>query len=135
MDSIPMFLEVDAEVRYWEDSTVNGVEDHDGSLIPFGDGKLWKPVIRLSDGVVLNWPDSVEADVHYKVCDQGLYWLLDEHQKRILKWNGDYVPDAFLCMDGSGFGDYIVMQIGRDGSIKNWKVPYVDMERWVPAET
>lgn len=28
------YLEVCAQVRYWEDATVNGAEDADGTLIP-----------------------------------------------------------------------------------------------------
>ena len=28
------YIEVIAEVRYWEDATVNGKEDHDGAMIP-----------------------------------------------------------------------------------------------------
>lgn len=29
-----MKLKVEAGVRYWEDATVNGIEDVDGALIP-----------------------------------------------------------------------------------------------------
>ena len=82
-----VYLEVEAEVRYWEDATVNGQEDADGTLIPFKFGTLWTPVIRLSDGKVMSWPEGTTADIHYKVCDAGEYWLADE-DGRIAKWGG-----------------------------------------------
>ena len=35
-----VYLEVEAEVRYWEDATVNGQEDEAGTLIPFKFGSM-----------------------------------------------------------------------------------------------
>lgn len=126
----PVYIEVRAEVRYWEDSLVNGVEDESGSLIPFREGSLWCPKIRLSDGMVMNWPEGTIADVHYKVCDQGEYWLLDENSERIAHWKGYYVPDAFLCHDDEGYGDYIIFKVGGDGFIINYRAPEIDESRW-----
>ena len=92
----PVYIEVNAGVRYWEDATINGKEDTDGALTPFRKGNDWCPVIRLHDGMVIDWPIGTTADVHFKVCDDGEYWLLDEACQRIGKWAGYYVPDAFL---------------------------------------
>lgn len=72
------YIEVSAEVRYWEDSKINGVEDENGTLTPFRSGDLWCPVIRLEDGTVMDWPAGMVADFHFKVCDAGQYWLLDD---------------------------------------------------------
>lgn len=119
------YIEVSAEVRYWEDATVNGSEDHDGSLIPFKHGSLWCPVIRLNDGTVMDWPTGTEADIHYKVCDAGEYWLLDDNRKRMGKWSGYYVPNEFLCHGGNGYGDYIILKVGPDGKVRNWRQPPV----------
>lgn len=136
------FIEVSAEVRYWEDASVNGVDDDSGSLIPFRNGDLWCPVIRLSDGAVVDWPAGMTASIHYKVCDQGEYWLLDSERKRVAKWGGDYVPDDFLCHGDRGYGDYIIFKVGADGVIAKWRAPEVEMARdsddddaqslWVP---
>ena len=126
MESV-RFIEVDAGVRYWEDATVNGVDDEDGSLIPFKRQDAWCPVIRLADGLVMDWPLGVVADVYYKVCDAGLYWLLDEDQNRIAKWAGFYVPEDFLCHGDNGYGDYIILKIDAEGFIKNWKFPEIEM--------
>lgn len=123
------YIEVEADVRYWEDATVNGAEDERGELIPFRFGKLWCPVIRLADGWVVGWPEGTEADIHYKVCDQGEYWLAAEHG-RIAKWSGCYVPDDFLCHGDNGYGDYIIFKVDATGHIKGWTRPKIDAEDW-----
>lgn len=123
-------IEVEAGVRYWEDSSVNGVEDGDGTLIPFRNGDAWCPIISLADGRVENWPSGTESSVHYKVCDAGQYWLLNAAGERIAKWGGFYVPDDFLCHGGDGYGDYIILEIDGDGLINNYAVPAIDPDRW-----
>lgn len=100
------YIELSAGVRYWEDSTVNGAEDTNGTLTPLRKGDNWAPVIRLADGLVMDWPQGITADVHFKVCDQGEYWLQDADRKRVAKWAGYYVPDDFLCPGDNGYGDY-----------------------------
>jgi hypothetical protein len=121
-----VYIEVSAGVRYWEDATVNGVEDNDGGLIPFKRGSLWCPVIRLADGIVMDWPAGTEADIHYKVCDAGEYWLLDADRQRVAKWGGFYVPSAFLCHGDKGYGDYIIFKVGADGAIQKWEQPAIE---------
>ncbi len=125
------YIEVSAEVRYWEDATINGVQDEDGSLVPLRDGDLWKPVIRLADGVIMDWPEGTTADIHYKVCDQGEYWLQDENRQRVAKWAGYYVPDSFLCHGDDGFGDYIIFKVGPDGAIEGWRTPEIKPAPWL----
>lgn len=124
-------IEVNAEVRYWEDASVNGVEDVDGTLIPFRKGSVWCPLIRLEDGYIHGWPEGTVAFIHYKVCDQGEYWLTDEGGKRVFKWKGDYVPEEFLCHGDEGWGDYIIFGVGADGKVVNWKKPIIEEDRWV----
>lgn len=114
------YLAVEAEVRYWEDATVNGVQDTDGELIPFRKGDCWSPVIDIDAGMIEDWPEGTAARVHYKVCDAGAYTLLDADQCQIQSING-YVP-AILSPGGSGYGDYIIMDIREDGTIANWRV-------------
>lgn len=120
------FLEVSAGVRYWEDATVNGVEDKDGTLIPFRNKDNWTPIIDIEKGIVLDWPESMNAQIHYKVCDAGEYWLLDENKTRIAKWSGYYVPNRFLCHGDNGYGDYIIMNIAPGGKIIGYSVPVID---------
>jgi len=124
------YIEVDAQVRYWEDAVLNGEADEQGKM-PFRKNDMWKPVIELATGQILNWPSGVTADIHYKVCDAGLYWLLDENKNRILKWKGYYVPNNILCTKRNGYGDYIIFAVQEDGIIKNWRQPDLDEKEWV----
>jgi len=123
-----IYIEVCAEVRYWEDATVNGVEDTGGTLIPFRVNECWRPVIRLADGMVMDWPQGTTADIHFKVCDAGEYWLMDDQRGRVGKWGGYYVPTEFLCHgpNSNGYGDYIIFKVGADGLIDGWKSPAIE---------
>ena len=125
------YIEVSAQVRYWEDARINGKEDEHGELVPLKNGSLWVPEIRLADGQIMEWPEGTEASIHYKVADQGEYWLLNEARDRIAKWKGSYVPDDFLCHGDEGYGDYIIFKVDPAGKIIGWIRPDVDPERWV----
>lgn len=113
------YIQVSAGVRYWEDAEVNGVEDKEGELIPFRDGDNWTPIINVDSGGILNWPKGVVAKIHYKVCDDGTYGLLDEFQALIIERDG-YVPNI-LAPNGDGYGDYIILNVNVDGFVENWK--------------
>lgn len=123
------FLEVDAGVRYWEDGELNGEPDTEGK-VPKREGDRWRPVIHLAEGRVLDWPQGVAADLSYKVCDDGAYWLQDADGERIAKWAGDYVPNAFLCHGTDGFGDYIILSIYGDGRIAKYRRAGVVEGEW-----
>lgn len=123
------YLMVHAEVRYWEDASVNGVEDNEGTLIPCRNGDSWNPVIQLDNGQILNWPLGTTSDIHYKVCDAGQYFLADAEQKKVAQYKGDYVPDL-LCIGDNGYGDYIIFKVGADGKIEGWEKPVLETEQW-----
>lgn len=126
----PVALKVQAEVRYWEDATVNGHEDADGNLIPLRVGDCWVPVIELDTGKIRDWPTGTTADIHYKVCDQGEYWLLDGSGAQVAKWRGFYVPDDLLCVGDTGYGDYIILKIDESGCIQGWSAPSINPNDW-----
>lgn len=125
------YLKVDAGVRYFEDAEVNGVQDDDDNpMIPFAvlckaDSRLrydmyrWRPTIDLEEGKIVDWPKGVDADIHYKVCDDGTYSLLDKDKNVLIEVNS-YVPDI-LCPKEEGYGDYIIMDIDDDGYIADWE--------------
>lgn len=127
--SSPQYIEVQAQVSHWDSATINGQPDEQGTLTPLRNGELWAPVIRL-DGQVMDWPQGTEAQIHFKVCDAGEYWLLDEQRNRIAKWDDHYVPDRFLCHGDEGYGDYIILNINKDGQIENWTTPDIDDDEW-----
>lgn len=114
------FLKAECGVRYWEDATVDGVEDEKGELIPCREGDCWCPVISLEDGVIINWDTGKAASIHYKICDAGTYTLFDKDQNQIKSIDG-YVPDIMSPQD-RGYGDYVIMKVDSDGKIENWKV-------------
>lgn len=121
-------IRVSAQVRYWEDATVNGVEDTDGSLIPLREGDMWQPTINLATGRVYDWPDGTTASIHYKVCDAGAYELLNADGLMVAAKSG-YVPDV-LGVGEPSYGDYIIMEIGPDGVINGWDAPDIDPDLW-----
>ncbi len=128
------FLKVEAQVRYWKDATINGENDEDGDNVPFKSGDLWVPVIEIENGVVIDWPKGVVAGIHFKVCDAGEYFLLDEDKNKIAKSNIYYVPNEFLCHGDEGFGDYIILDIDGSGKIHNYRKPSIDEEEWDSVE-
>lgn len=105
-------------VRYWEDAKVNGVEDADGTLIPLRIGDVWRICVDLETGKIKDWPDGVEASIHYKVADDGNYLLISDCGEEIISRDG-YVP-SMLCPKENGYGDYVIMQIGGDGVISGF---------------
>lgn len=121
IDSNPCFIKVEAGVRYWEDMVINGEEvSPNGCHVPFKKGDLWCPVIRIDDGNVVDWPKGVNAQVHFKVCDAGNYFLLNKAGKVIASRMDNYVPDG-LCHGSKGYGDYIILNIDAEGMIQNYK--------------
>lgn len=117
-------LKVSANVRYWEDSTVNGQEDIDGNM-PLREGNSWCPKIDLATGVIDEWPKGVNAHIHYKVCDMGVYSLLDNDGNTVASIDG-YVP-GIMSPEENGYGDYIIMSIDENGKIADWEVR---LEEW-----
>lgn len=111
-------LKAECGVRYWEDATVDGVEDADGALIPCRVGGTWAPVIELATGRIKDWPEGKAAKLHYKVCDDGRYALLDASGAEVVAIDG-YVP-KLMCPGGSGYGDYVIMTIDASGQIEGW---------------
>lgn len=113
------YLKASMGVRYWEDAVVNDIEDEHGSLIPLKNGDRWEILIDVDTGTIQNWPLGTTASVHYKVCDDGTYQLLDENKEVVYEIE-DYVPYCF-CTKSSGYGDYVIMDIDGFGIIDNWK--------------
>ena len=107
-------------VRYWEDASVNGVdEDDENPAMPLISNRRWELLIDLATGRIEGWPEGTTAKTHYKVCDDGVYALLDCNGGEVCKLDG-YVP-SMLATNGRGYGDYVILSIGADGIIENWR--------------
>lgn len=114
------YLLVDAGVRYWDDSSFNGVNDtEDGILAPFKEGDRWIILIDVDEGKIIDWNQGTTASIHYKVCDDGHYTCSNK-DKEDLCGIETYVP-SILCPKENGYGDYIIMDIDENGIIKDWK--------------
>lgn len=127
-----VYMQVQAGVRYWEDATFNGQDDTDGCLIPCKADKWWCPTINILSGVINDWPAGVTASIHYKVCDDGQYWLLDASGESVAQHRSAYVPDM-LAVGENGYGDYIIMDVDGDGRIKGWQMPGINPDEWEAA--
>ena len=126
------YLKAECNVRYWEDCRVNGKEDTDGDLIPMRSGDIWEILIDLDFGIIIGWPNTVEADVHYKVVDSGKYTLLDSEKSFVSEIDG-YVP-GIMCPGDDGYGDYVIMKIGKDGVIQDFDFNN-NLEEWQDLTT
>lgn len=114
-------LKVKAGVRYWEDATINGIEDtENGDNIPCKVGDMWCPEINIETGKILNWIPGIKANIHYKVCDSLGYEIIDDNDEILLSADDGYVPST-LSPAGNGYGDYIKMKIDEFGNIKGWE--------------
>ena len=134
------FLQIDVGPRYWGDGSIkiNGVYEDDVEWeeqkrgaepkMPFAtydenasnksESYRWQLTIDLENLKIIDWPKGVEANIHYKVCDDGTYYLLDEN-KEILAEKNCYVPDILSYIE-RGFGDYIIMLINGNGELEHF---------------
>ncbi len=118
------YLNIDAGVRYWNDSCINGNEDADDDpKMPFAikikDSKWrWRPIIEVEQGKIVNWPTYIYAAINYKVCDDFYCAGVDENGVVLAEYGG-YVP-TIMSPDGGGWGDYIIMHVNAEGIIENW---------------
>ena len=74
------YLRARCGVRYWEDATVNGETDEDGSRIPCRKGDDWCPLIELESGQIEGWPEG---------CNQVGE---EEHKRRVKQPPADIMP-------------------------------------------
>lgn len=129
---------IDTIVRYWEDGMVNDIDDISWDEQESGEEPRmplhykienpsskdesygWRIKIDFETGNVVDWPKGCRGNIHYKVCDGGIYWLETNYGKIKHKINS-YVPEIIDFYGGS-YGDYIVMNINEDGHIKEWDV-------------
>lgn len=111
-------IAIDAGVRYWEDAEIDGLDDDNDNPQMYGyvDGR-WKITIDIETGHIAGW-NGKTAKVFYKVCDDGVYSLLDSNGNVVVK-KEMYVPDI-LCIGNSGYGDYIIFNVDKNGYIEKW---------------
>jgi hypothetical protein len=128
--NIPAIVEID--VKYVQVSVPVRYEKEDiPNDFPFRENDQWRVTIDAETGYIKDWPvDRYRAtySIHMKVCDQGIYRLLDSEEKELASLEDGYVPSFF---PGEHFGDYIIFDIASDGKILNWKkLTQKDIDNW-----
>ena len=131
-DSNVKFIKLSVEPRYWEDGSLNNIELDDEMYFPGKNGKILELIIDVKTGEVLNWPLGNIASIHFKVCDAGTYYLLDENGFVLYTREDNYVPSG-LCHGDSGFGDYIIFSVNSDGFIENY-IEKISKNDWVEVD-
>jgi hypothetical protein len=114
-------------VRSWADAIINGRKDVNGELIPCRKDDCWCPEIDLETGTIINWTQGKRAEIYFKVCDEGSYYLKDSDGNIVVASEDNYVPDM-MCPNEKGYGDYIIMTIDNNGIIQNWKFDMIGFE-------
>ena len=76
----------------------------------------WIARVDIDTGVIENWPQGDAREMHVKVCDAGVYTLLDDTGEKVKKLSG-YVPHGVV--PGS-YGDYVELKIDESGKVINW---------------
>lgn len=109
----PVEVEVDA-IRV--EVAVRNEEEDMPNDFPFREGDMWDVTLDLATKKIRGWPQGRTANLHMKVVDSGNYYLMaaDRVESRIMQ---DYVPS---CIPGE-YGDYIVFNIGADGTLIGWE--------------
>lgn len=122
------YLKIEANVRYWDDAIINDEQLESGENVPFKNGEVWTPTIDLKNGKVIDWPVGTEAKFHFKVCDAGTYYLLNEEKEVLASRHNNYVPSG-LCHGDHGYGDYIIFNVDGNGNIEGYE-NHINADDW-----
>ena len=83
-------------------------------------GDYVKITIDVRDGKVVDWKGKKSINVFLKVCDSGEYRMYDKDWKLVCVLEG-YVPKICAFRETNyGWGDYVSMEINKDGFIEYW---------------
>lgn len=105
---------IDIAIRYVGDSDDDDVPT-DFPLLR-DDKKTWLAKVDIDTGIIDGWPQGDSREMHAKVCDAGIYTLLDADGNTVATLSG-YVPNDLV--PGS-YGDYVELSIDGGGKITNW---------------
>lgn len=94
---------------------VNYGEEDIPNDFPLREGNAWEAEVDIDTGEITDWPVGKSGNLEMKVCDEGVYVLLDYGFEEIASLKG-YVP-AIVPRDG---GDYVNLKINSEGIITNW---------------
>lgn len=110
------FVKLDLPVDYDEEDMPND--------FPFRNDDRWSVIVDADSGKILDWPQGFAYRLEMKVNDGGTYALLDEDKEEIASKEEDYVPG---WIPGE-YGDYVDLDINKDGYIEHWKAYFEQSE-------
>lgn len=117
------YVRIVVPVRYDEEDIPNN--------FPLRTGDKWGAVVNIDSGIIIDWPPQEEdKKLSMKVCDEGSYIILDEDFNILKKIQG-YVPHELV--PGS-YGDYIELEINKEGRITNWETSAKEIEELINGE-
>lgn len=142
------YLACDIEPRYLDDSQINGEDDidYDDQYVhkldsrmplmekvakiktnPWGNNSYsieyhWLIIIDLDEGRILDWKKDTNANIRYKVCDQGRYSFLDGDLEKLIGSDDTMYVPSLLDFNNDSFGDYLHFNINEDGYITEWNL-------------
>ena len=90
-------------------------EDEIPDDFPGADGETITLLIDLDTSTIVGWPEGRTEGLYLKVCDSGIYTLLDADGGELVSRDDIYVPD---CLPNDGH-DYFSATIHGDGSMFN----------------
>lgn len=105
-------VRVTLPVRYEEEDIPNN--------FPLRKGDVWKAIIVVDTGEIIDWQKGRSGKLEMKVCDEGTYELLCSNgagYDHVAEINEDYVPHGLIPGE---YGDYVCFQINPEGIIENW---------------
>lgn len=112
-------IRIEISPRYIGDNDDDDVPTN----MPLLKGESWVALVDIDTGEIEDWPAGKEASLFAKVCDAGLYTLLDKDGSVVAQL-ADYVPHGVVPGE---WGDYVDLKINGDGVITNWpESPYLD---------
>lgn len=76
----------------------------------------WVAKVNIDTGQIEGWPQGEIRKLFCKVCDAGVYKLLDENGNVVATHSG-YVPHGIVPGE---YGDYVELDINESGIITNW---------------
>lgn len=76
----------------------------------------WTAIVDIDTGQIGSWPIGEVREMYVKVCDAGIYSLIETDGTTIATISG-YVPNGVVPGE---YGDYVDLKIDANGFITNW---------------
>jgi hypothetical protein len=78
----------------------------------------WIAYVEIETGMIEDWKQGYAGTLVANVIDEGKYYLMDANKKIVAAING-HAPNK-LIPPTDGYGDYIELEIYKNGEIANW---------------